>query len=130
MPTCTKKTNGTPLREMPFIFLVPVTGVARLRAERWSALTATGSHSLPTLRPRLIYSTKKQTAPLCERCRLFFGAGDRGRTGTVFPPTDFKSVASACSATPAIFLRLYYICLSSTCQREDKYYEVVIYVGK
>ena len=30
-----------------------------------------------------------------------FGAGDRGRTGTVFPPRDFKSLASAYSATPA-----------------------------
>ncbi len=30
------------------------------------------------------------------------GAGDRGRTGTVlFKPQDFKSCASACSATPA-----------------------------
>ena len=40
------------LREKYLCFLVPVTGVARLRTERWSALTATGSHSLPTLRPR------------------------------------------------------------------------------
>ena len=30
-------------------FLVRKTGLARLRAELWSALTATGSHSLPTL---------------------------------------------------------------------------------
>ena len=29
------------------------------------------------------------------------GAGDRDRTGTVLPPRDFKSLASACSATPA-----------------------------
>jgi len=29
--------------------LVRVTGLARLRAVLWSALTATGSHSLPTL---------------------------------------------------------------------------------
>ena len=32
---------------------------------------------------------------------IWCGAGDRGRTGTVFPPRDFKSLASACSATPA-----------------------------
>ena len=30
-----------------------------------------------------------------------FGAADRARTGTVLPPTDFKSVASAYSATAA-----------------------------
>ena len=29
------------------------------------------------------------------------GAEDRGRTGTVSPPQDFKSCASACSATSA-----------------------------
>ena len=44
--------------------MVPVTGVARLRAERWSALTATGSHSLPTLRPRSVINTHKQKRPL------------------------------------------------------------------
>ena len=31
----------------------------------------------------------------------FFGAGDRDRTGTVLLPRDFKSLASANSATPA-----------------------------
>ena len=30
-----------------------------------------------------------------------FGAVDRGRTGTVLPPRDFKSLASAYSATTA-----------------------------
>ena len=30
-----------------------------------------------------------------------FTAGDRNRTGTVFPQQDFKSCASASSATPA-----------------------------
>ena len=30
-----------------------------------------------------------------------FGAADRDRTGTVFLPRDFKSLASACSATAA-----------------------------
>ena len=32
---------------------------------------------------------------------FFFNAGDRNRTGTVFPQQDFKSCASASSATPA-----------------------------
>ena len=32
------------------------------------------------------------------------GAADRNRTGTVLPPRDFKSLASACSATAANFI--------------------------
>ena len=32
---------------------------------------------------------------------LPFGAGDRGRTGTVSPPPDFESGTSANSITPA-----------------------------
>ena len=31
----------------------------------------------------------------------YYGAGNRGRTDTVFPPRDFKSLASAYSAIPA-----------------------------
>ncbi len=33
--------------------------------------------------------------------RVFFGAGDRGRTGTVSLPLDFESSTSANSITPA-----------------------------
>src|ERR1700734_1928999 len=36
----------------------------------------------------------------------FIGAGGRNRTGTGLPPTDFKSVASTNSATPALGRRL------------------------
>ena len=32
---------------------------------------------------------------------LFVGAADRGRTGTMFPPRDFKSLVSAYSTTAA-----------------------------
>jgi hypothetical protein len=32
---------------------------------------------------------------------VVFGAGDRGRTGTVSPPLDFESSTSANSITPA-----------------------------
>ena len=39
--------------------------------------------------------------PDCSTPRYNFGAGDRGRTGTGFLPRDFKSRASANSATPA-----------------------------
>ena len=34
--------------------------------------------------------------------RLLLGAENRGRTDTEFPPRDFKSLASAYSAIPAI----------------------------
>ncbi len=36
-----------------------------------------------------------------KRTLLLRGAGDRGRTGTMLPSRDFKSRASANSATPA-----------------------------
>ena len=40
--------------------------------------------------------------PGCSIPRRFFGAGDRNRTGTILQrPQDFKSCASASSATPA-----------------------------
>ena len=35
------------------------------------------------------------------RATFLFGAGDRGRTGTILLSRDFKSRASAYSATPA-----------------------------
>ena len=35
--------------------------------------------------------------------RCFLNAGDRNRTGTVLPQQDFKSCASASSATPALY---------------------------
>ena len=38
---------------------------------------------------------------------LVNGAGDENRTRMVFPPRDFKSLASACSATPADMVRLW-----------------------
>ena len=39
--------------------------------------------------------------PGCSTPRYELGAGDRGRTGTGLLPRDFKSRASAYSATPA-----------------------------
>ena len=44
--------------------------------------------------------------------RCFLNAGDRNRTGTVLPQQDFKSCASASSATPA-----FSICTASYVQR-------------
>ena len=35
-------------------------------------------------------------------------AGDRNRTGTMSPPQDFKSCASASSATPAFVINLHH----------------------
>ena len=44
-----------------------------------------------------LWAQRAATAPL----RDDFGAEDRNRTGTVSPPQDFKSCASASSATTA-----------------------------
>ena len=48
--------------KVDFFFLAGAEGLARLRAERWSALTATGSHSLPTLRVLQNLYAKNKTA--------------------------------------------------------------------
>ncbi len=37
-----------------------------------------------------------------------YGAGDRGRTGTVLLPSDFESDTSANSITPAYIQQIYY----------------------
>ena len=47
---------------------------------------------------------------------VFSGAADRDRTGTVLPPRDFKSLASACSATAASLLPYYDIQFRPLCQ--------------
>ena len=43
----------------------------------------------------------KYTKKTLRKLNVFLNAGDRNRTGTVFPQQDFKSCASASSATPA-----------------------------
>ena len=53
---------------------IRVKGLARLRAERWSALTAPGSHSLPTLQVPY-HITKKQIKAPINRSFHLFGAG-------------------------------------------------------
>ena len=49
---------------------------------------------------------------------LYAYAGDRGRTGTVLPPRDFKSLASAYFATPAFTIDRphHYSTIVITCQ--------------
>ena len=47
------------------------------------------------------YEPDELPAALLRDIKLFFGAENRGRTGTVLPPGDFKSPASAYSAIPA-----------------------------
>ena len=57
------------------------------------------------IRPRdaIMLCAQQKTEPVLkkERFGFPFGAGDRDRTGTVLLPRDFKSLASANSATPA-----------------------------
>ncbi len=45
----------------PYSDLELMSGLARLRAMRWSALTATGSHSLPTLQVHSTWNKAKNT---------------------------------------------------------------------
>ena len=44
---------------------------------------------------------KRKRTPIVSKSESKYGAGDRGRTGTLLPARDFKSLASAYSATPA-----------------------------
>ena len=57
-------------------------GFARLRAEQWSALTATGSHSLPPLQILLLSQCNKKD----RQKRSFLLAGDEG-----FEPSQTES---------------------------------------
>ena len=45
---------------------------------------------------------RTQRSPNCATSPWKFGAGDRGRTGTVSLPSDFESDTSANSITPAL----------------------------
>ena len=49
---------------------------------------------------KFVKNTIKNRHSFYKECR-FFGAGDRGRTGTVSLPLDFESSTSANSITPA-----------------------------
>ena len=61
------------------------------------------------------------------------GAGDGGRTHTVSPPTDFESVSSANSNTPAYEQRYYYNCIAPRCQagrRDLSFFKKQIFLKK
>ena len=51
------------------------------------------------VRSQVLYPAELHTHILL--LRILRNAGDRNRTGTMLPPQDFKSCASASSATPA-----------------------------
>ena len=55
------------------------------------------------LYPAELHSHKNNLIVVVKQLRLN-NAGDRNRTGTDFTPQDFKSCASASSATPAFHL--------------------------
>ena len=59
------------------------------------------------IRDRISSACKSKTsAPKPDRkIGFIFGAGNRGRTDTMLPSRDFKSLASACSAIPAQIYR-------------------------
>ena len=64
--------------------------------------------------PNIIFFINAKKHRSLNRCFLLriYNAGDRNRTGTVFLQQDFKSCASASSATPA-----FSICIASYVQR-------------
>ncbi len=88
-PAPTRRNNKkTPLSGC--FLLAERVGFARLRTERWSALTATGSHSLPTLRiPLLQTSYQKQKTP-------FSGCFCFGGESGIRPPAGGAVVGSDC----------------------------------
>ena len=57
------------------------------------------------------------------RLSLKIYAGDRNRTGTMLPPQDFKSCASASSATPASMYLVHLLCTNGW--RRIRTFEVV-----
>ena len=80
--------------------------------------------------PQNIPDDRAYFITLCERSRLLqgnrllsknHGAADRDRTGTVFPPRDFKSLASANSATAADGNCLYDSGKNSRCQDKSPF---------
>ena len=102
--TCTTSTSS--------LFMVPVTGVDGLcpsfaaRTPDYVRLRRGGSTP---------HFQKAKREPVQQVQVLFFGAGDRGRTGTVSLPLDFESSTSANSITPAnITELLYYILLKKS----------------
>ena len=75
-----------------------------------------GSRASPTYAPKFLFQSSAKPTPQLsivhsdfptqqkrrgQSLSLFFGAGDRDRTGTLFTARDFKSLVSACSTTPA-----------------------------
>ena len=79
-------------------FLVPVTVPVGLRAaasDGWPPDVPAGTVSPPVRSRAGNVKTRKP-----QRGLRVFGAGDRDRTGTMFPSADFKSAASANFATP------------------------------
>ena len=71
-------------------------------------------HTRFLIDPNIIFFINAKKHRSLNRCFLLriYNAGDRNRTGTVFLQQDFKSCASASSATPA-----FSICIASYVQR-------------
>ena len=87
------------------------------------------------LRPSGYEPDELPTAPPRDiKLNLVIGAEDRNRTGTVSLPQDFKSCASACSATSACFYfpsppddKINYILCFIKCQHFFRYFFIFFY---
>ena len=64
----------------------------------------------------LVDDEKKRSQALCKDLRSSLRAGGGGRTRTVSLPTDFESVTSANSITPAYRIPIYYSISVRKCQ--------------
>ena len=75
----------------------------RWRVDRWADRLPGGSQTLVMIAIALKgFGLKSGRTEVCPGIMISGGAGNRNRTGTVsLYPRDFKSLASACSATPA-----------------------------
>ena len=95
----------------PFIYSQPCSPTPSTAAVAPEFLTQKRSPAKPPPKKIKKGAHLQGKAPqTADRIRLqnedgFCGAGDRARTGTVLPPRDFKSLASANSATPAYLLK-------------------------
>ena len=95
-----KKKTAANLRLVAAPFVVPLTGIYP-RAKKPAAGSFFTHCGAPPCSIPSVIAKKKTSTNLRLVDAPFFGAADGNRTRTVLPPRDFKSLASACSATAA-----------------------------
>ena len=95
-----KKKTAANLRLVAAPFVVPLTGIYPRAKKPAAGSFFTHCGAPPCSIPSVIAKKENIHQPAAGGCSLC-GAADGNRTRTVLPPRDFKSLASACSATAA-----------------------------